>query len=104
MTETGFLPPDALKKRAAPTEQRGGHWMIGEVHDPRAYLLGGVAGHAGLFSTADDLAVFAQMLLNGGTYQDHRILSPLTVRLMTTPREVPKGLRAYGWDVQTTYS
>jgi uncharacterized protein YbbC (DUF1343 family)/CubicO group peptidase (beta-lactamase class C family) len=104
MTETAFLPPDALKERAAPTEQREGHWMIGEVHDPRAHLLGGVAGHAGLFSTADDLAIFAQMLLNGGQWRDQRILSPLTVRLMTTAREVPKGLRAYGWDVQTSFS
>ncbi len=104
MTETGFKPPGSLKERIAPTEQREGHWMVGEVHDPRAYLLGGVAGHAGLFSTVDDLAVFAQMLLNGGTYRGQRILSPLTVRAMTTPREVPKGLRAYGWDVQTSYS
>jgi len=104
MTETGFRPSDALKERCAPTEQRDGHWMIGEVHDPRAHLLGDVAGHAGLFSTADDLAVFAQMLLDGGVYRDHRILSAATVRTMTTPREVPKGLRAYGWDVQTAYS
>jgi uncharacterized protein YbbC (DUF1343 family)/CubicO group peptidase (beta-lactamase class C family) len=104
MTETGFLPAEALKKRAAPTEQREGHWMVGEVHDPRAYLLGGVAGHAGLFSTADDLAIFAQMLLDGGQWRDQRILSPMTVRLMTTPREVSKGLRAYGWDVQTSFS
>jgi uncharacterized protein YbbC (DUF1343 family)/CubicO group peptidase (beta-lactamase class C family) len=104
MTETGFLPSEKLKERIAPTERRDGHWMVGEVHDPRAYLLGGVAGHAGLFSTADDLAIFAQMLLNGGTYGGQRILSPLTVRLMTTPRPVPKGMRAYGWDVQTAYS
>jgi serine-type D-Ala-D-Ala carboxypeptidase len=104
MTETGFRPPDALKERIAPTAQRDGHWMVGEVHDPRAYLLGGVAGHAGLFSTADDLAVFAQMMLNGGQWHDQRVLSALTVKTMTTPREVPKGLRAYGWDVQTTFS
>ncbi len=104
MTDTGFRPPEALKERIAPTQQRDGHWMVGEVHDPRAHLLGGVAGHAGLFSTADDLAVFAQMLLNGGKGRDQRILAPLTVRTMTTPREVPKGLRAYGWDVQTAFS
>ena len=55
MKETGYHPGAELKKRCAPTEKREGHWMIGEVHDPRAYLLGGVAGLAGLFSTADDL-------------------------------------------------
>src|SRR5262249_5686425 len=86
---------------------RDGRWMVGEVHDPRAYLLGGVAGHAGLFSTADDVAVFAQMILNGGAYNGRRILAPVTVRLMTTPRPVPggkaPGLRAYGRDGSTWY-
>src|SRR5207302_2786497 len=53
MNDSMFRPPGALASRAAPTEQRNGRWMMGEVHDPRAYLLGGVAGHAGLFSTAD---------------------------------------------------
>src|SRR5262249_44455449 len=53
MTATGFRPADPLKERCAPTFQREGRWMVGEVHDPRSYLLGGVAGHAGLFSTAD---------------------------------------------------
>src|SRR5206468_9127228 len=84
--------------------EREGHWMQGEVHDPRSYLLGGIAGHAGLFSTVDDLAVYAQMLLNEGSYAGKRVLSPATVRLMTTPRPVPGGLRALGWDVQTSYS
>jgi uncharacterized protein YbbC (DUF1343 family)/CubicO group peptidase (beta-lactamase class C family) len=102
--ETTFRPGKALAERAGPTEKREGHWMRGEVHDPRAYLLGGVAGHAGLFSTADDLAVYAQMILNGGSYAGRRILSPATVRLMTTPRPVPTGLRALGWDVQTAFS
>jgi CubicO group peptidase (beta-lactamase class C family) len=83
--------------------------MRGEVHDPRAFALGGVAGHAGLFSTGDDLAVFAQMLLNGGHYHGKRILQPETVKLMLSPHEVPlaggkKGLRTYGWDMQTGYS
>src|SRR5262249_22317386 len=104
LTETGFKPTGKLQARCAPTEQREGHWMIGEVHDPRAYLLGGAAGHAGLFSTADDLAVFAQMLLDGGAYRGRRILSPLTVRTITTPRDVPGGQRTYGWDVRTSYS
>jgi CubicO group peptidase (beta-lactamase class C family) len=104
MNETGFRPDGPLKERAAPTEKRDGRWLVGEVHDPRSARLGGVAGHAGLFATADDLAVFAQMLLNGGSYNGKRVLSPLTVRLMTTPRTVPGGLRAYGWDVATSYS
>jgi uncharacterized protein YbbC (DUF1343 family)/CubicO group peptidase (beta-lactamase class C family) len=108
MNETGFRPTGELKEQAAPTEQRDGTWIVGEVHDPRAYLLGGVAGHAGLFSTADDLAVYAQMLLNGGSYNGRQILSPMTVRLMTTPRAAGTGrtplLRSYGWDVQTRFS
>jgi len=104
MNETCFRPPDALKERTAPTQQRDGHWMVGEVHDPRAHLLGGVAGHAGLFSTADDLAVFAQMLLGGGQWHDQCVLSALSVQTMTTPHTVPRGLRAYGWDVQTSFS
>jgi uncharacterized protein YbbC (DUF1343 family) len=104
MKDTGFLPGDKLKARAAPTERRAGRWIVGEVHDPRAHLLGGVAGHAGLFGTADDLAIFARMLLGHGKYQGHRILSPAAFRLMTTPRPVPGGLRAYGWDVRTPFS
>src|SRR5262249_56505621 len=68
MPATGFRPAGPLRERCAPTFQRDGHWMVGEVHDPRAFLLGGVAGHAGLFSTADDLAVFARMLFGGGEY------------------------------------
>jgi uncharacterized protein YbbC (DUF1343 family)/CubicO group peptidase (beta-lactamase class C family) len=104
MTATGFRPKGALKDRAAPTEKRDGKWMQGEVHDPRAYLLGGVAGHAGLFGTADDLAVFAECLLNGGEYKGKRIFQPETVRMMTAARAVPGGLRTYGWDMATSYS
>jgi uncharacterized protein YbbC (DUF1343 family)/CubicO group peptidase (beta-lactamase class C family) len=119
MTATGYKPDDVLKKRCAPTEQREGHWMIGEVHDPRSYLLGGVAGHAGLFSTADDLAVYARMLLHEGSLNGKRILSPQTVRFMTTPRDIPltptplpnrgergrgEGQRTYGWDAKTSFS
>lgn len=104
MTETGYLPADELRARAAVTEQRDSKWMQGEVHDPRAYLVGGVAGHAGLFSTAQDLAVYAQMMLNKGEYQGVRILSPFTVQLMTRPQIVPGGLRTLGWDMRTGYS
>ena len=104
MTETGYLPAQELRERSAATEQRDGHWMVGEVHDPRAYHLGGIAGHAGLFSTAQDLAVFAQMLLNRGEYGGKRIVAPETLDVMTASHEVSSGIRGLGWDKQTGYS
>lgn len=91
--------------RIAPTEKREGRWMRGEVHDPRAYALGGVAGHAGLFSTADDLARFCRMVLNGGRLGNVRILSPLAIAAMTRPRYYADGdVRALGWDIATAWS
>lgn len=104
MSETGYLPGDSLKARAAVTEQREDRWMQGEVHDPRAYALGGIAGHAGLFSTADDLSKYAVMMLNGGRLGDTEILNPATFELMTTAVDVPRGRRALGWDARTGYS
>src|SRR5262249_46203050 len=104
MKETGFKPGEKLKERAAPTERRDVKWMAGEVHDPRAYLLGGVAGHAGLFSTADDLAVYARMILGGGDHNGRRVLGAAAVRPMTGGAPGPGGLRALGWDVATSYS
>ncbi|MCA9195538.1 MAG: DUF1343 domain-containing protein [Planctomycetales bacterium] len=110
MLETGFLPNKELRLRAAPTEQRGGQWIRGEVHDPRAFALGGVAGHAGLFSTAADLSIYARMMLNQGAGQAENdtppqsILSPNTVRLMTAENTVSSGIRGLGWDKQTGYS
>jgi len=104
MTDTGYKPGPAQRKRAAPTETRNGEWMQGEVHDPRAYLLGGIAGHAGLFSTAEDLAVYAQMMLGGGQYAGTRILSSRTVDVMTAPQTVSSGKRGLGWDKRTGYS
>jgi serine-type D-Ala-D-Ala carboxypeptidase len=108
MKDTGFLPQGDLKKRCAPTQQREGRWMLGAVHDPRAYQLGGVAGHAGLFSTADDLAILARMLLHQGKHAGKAFLRPETLQLMTEPRKVPGGkgtdLRTYGWDMATAYS
>jgi CubicO group peptidase (beta-lactamase class C family) len=104
MSETTYLPGEELKVRCAPTQKRGGRWMQGEVHDPRAYKLGGVAGHAGLFSTADDLAVFAQMLLDRGRWGETQILKPETVRQLTEPVKVPSGFRSRGWDIRTGYS
>ena len=113
MQETTFLLGEELRKRAAPTEQRDGKWMQGEVHDPRAYKLGGVAGHAGLFSTAEDLAIYASMMLARGERGDKRILSEDTWNQMTAANKVAarrtngqeyEGLRGLGWDMKTGYS
>lgn len=104
MEETGFRPAEPLRRRAAPADRREGGWIQGEVHDPRAFHLGGVAGHAGLFSTAADLARFAQMMLGRGQYAGRRVLHPETVARMTCPRPVSAGLRGLGWDIRTGYS
>ena len=108
MTRTGFNPPPEVRGGCAPTERRGGEWLRGEVHDPRAAALGGVAGHAGLFSTSDDLALFARMLLGRGELRTAggpvRVLSAAAVDRMTAPRAVPGGRRSLGWDVRTAYS
>ena len=104
MTSTGYKPVGKIKDRCAPTGKRDGNWLIGEVHDPRAALMDGVAGHAGLFGSADDLARYARMLLRGGELDGTRILAPLTVRRMTEPHPVPGGHRSLGWDVDTGFS
>lgn len=104
MTETSYLPAESITPRAAVTQERDGHWMQGEVHDPRAFLMGGVAGHAGLFSTAEDLAVYAQMVHGGGSYGGASVMKPATVALMATPQRVSSGLRSLGWDMRTGYS
>lgn len=113
MTETGFLPNAALRDRAAPTERRDDRWIQGEVHDPRAHKLGGIAGHAGLFSTASDMAIYASMMLAQGAHREARVLKPETVLLMTSDQAIsqfpngqgPKpGIRGLGWDKQTGYS
>jgi len=101
MRETTYLPDRRLRRRAAVTERRGDHWMQGEVHDPRAYRLGGIAGHAGLFSTAEDLAVFAQMMLGRGRYATVRVLSEETVARMIHPNDVAGRLWGLGWGVRT---
>lgn len=103
MQDTFFNPPQAVKSRIAATEDdpsRGGV-LVGVVHDENAWAMGGVSGHAGLFSTAWDLAVFAQMILNKGSYAGKRILSPASIRLMTSPQT--EGLnerRGLGWLLQ----
>jgi len=104
MNDTGFLPAERDRVRAAPTEMRNNAWMRGSVHDPRAFRLGGVAGHAGLFSTAADLARYARMVLGGGELDGARILSPVALRNMRAPHDVPDGIRALGWDMQSAYS
>jgi len=104
MTATSFGVKTNDRERAAPAEKRKDEWMKGEVHDPRAHRLGGVAGHAGLFSTAADLSRFARMILHGGELDGKRILSRKSVEAWTLPRPVPGGWRTYGWDCDTAYS
>jgi CubicO group peptidase (beta-lactamase class C family) len=105
MENTLFTPSEEMRHHCVPTEVIDGNPLIGVVHDPRARLLGGVAGHAGLFSTAEDLAVFAQMMLNRGEFRGVRILSPLAVERMTSvfPEAGFSG-RGLGWDLDSSYS
>jgi uncharacterized protein YbbC (DUF1343 family)/CubicO group peptidase (beta-lactamase class C family) len=102
MEDTRFLPPEDWRPRIAPTQYDDqGTMLRGVVHDPTARRMGGVAGHAGLYSTADDLAKFAQELLSGS-----KILSRLTIEKMTTPQQ-PAGaasLRGLGWDIDSPFS
>ena len=103
MKETRFLPPPSLEPRIAPTEEDENHRLLrGVVHDPTARRMGGVAGHAGVFSTADDLAIFAQALLDGG----RGILTSATVAKMTAPQQPVNGtvLRGFGWDIDSPWS
>jgi uncharacterized protein YbbC (DUF1343 family) len=121
MRDTGFRPK--ASSRIAPTEKRRGQlsylgdspnnagpdadmWLRGQVHDPTSYRMNGVAGHAGLFSTAADLSTYCQMILNGGQYRGVRILAPATVAEMTRPRLVNNtgGTRGLGWDMNTSFS
>ena len=104
MKKTTYNPDEKLKKECAPTEFRNGKIICGEVHDPLAYVQGGISGNAGLFSTADDLAIFAQMILNKGVYKNKRILGSKTVDLMTSiyPKVEFAG-RGLGWDINSAY-
>jgi serine-type D-Ala-D-Ala carboxypeptidase len=97
MTDTYFRPAPTLRPRIAPTEVTPprGYPLRGEVHDENAYALGGIVGHAGLFSTAADLSVFATMMLNGGQYNGVRVVADSTVRAFTRRAA---GTRALGWD------
>ena len=121
MRDTAFDPPAKWRARIAPTETRS-HTLAylkgadtrsqaeeilrGEVHDPTAWRMGGVAGHAGLFSSARDVAIYAQMLIGGGTYAGARIFSKMGVGAMTGPQSPPNAtsLRGFGWDIDSGYS
>jgi uncharacterized protein YbbC (DUF1343 family)/CubicO group peptidase (beta-lactamase class C family) len=118
MRETRFQPPADWARRIAPTEEidlpqgaragcNCGRVLRGVVHDPRARQMGGIAGHAGLFSTADDLAIYDRMILAGGIGPNgKRIFSTATVRMMTSPQTPPwvPSLRGLGWDIDSSYS
>ena len=103
MTHTTFNPPRAWRLRIAPTQyDERGVMLRGVVHDPTARRMGGVAGHAGLFTTADDAARFAEAMLDGGG----GVLSPLMVEKMSTPQQPPTAtaLRGLGWDIDSPFS
>jgi uncharacterized protein YbbC (DUF1343 family)/CubicO group peptidase (beta-lactamase class C family) len=117
MVDSGFRPEPPRWPRIAPTERidprraplvsaaaRAYGVIRGEVHDPRAFRLGGVAGNAGAFSTAADLARYARMLLNGGTLDGARILSERSVEQMTAAQRIGDTVRTLGWDMHSRYS
>lgn len=116
MADTTFQPPASLRPRVAPTERctplgwpcdgPGQVMLRGTVHDPTARRMGGVAGHAGMFTTARDLSRFARALIGGGAVEGARLLSPLTVARMTTPSTPPgmRNVRGLGWDMDSSYS
>jgi beta-N-acetylhexosaminidase len=105
MTSTMYNPPQRLWNHIAPTEvdtfwRKTGQAVLGTVHDENASVLGGVSGHAGLFSTASDLAIMMQMLLNGGTYGGNRYLNAETIKEFTT-RQSEESTRGIGWDLKS---
>jgi uncharacterized protein YbbC (DUF1343 family)/CubicO group peptidase (beta-lactamase class C family) len=117
MRDTGYLPSTALVPRIAPTESctplgwpcrpgPGATMLRGVVHDPTARRMDGVAGHAGVFSTAADLARFCRMLVNGGSLDGTRFLSPLAVALMTRPATAADQVqvRGLGWDIDSRFA
>ena len=104
MADTMFRPPKSLRPRMAPTERISGsrkRVVHGEVHDENAAAMGGVAGHAGMFSTGPDLAIFCQMLLNGGIYAHRRILRRQTVAQFISAAPLAKNKRTLGWNMPT---
>ena len=106
MKDTRYLPLRTDRLRIAPTQREGTNMLRGVVHDPTARNMGGVAGHAGIFTTAADLARFARMMLNGGELDGVRLFRPETVSAMTSVQS-PAALsakRGFGWDIDTVYS
>src|SRR6516162_191025 len=104
MSNSMYNPPKQLWPAIAPTEidnQLRHRLVQGEVHDENAYAIGGVSGHAGVFSTSPDLAAFCQMLLNGGVYAHHRIVKRETIAEFTAPQALAKNTRTLGWVVPT---
>jgi len=102
MNNTRFLPPASWNRRIAPTQYDERNVMLrGVVHDPTARRMGGVAGHAGLFSTASDVARYAQATLRRST-----VISPLAMEKMSTPQQPPNStiLRGIGWDIDSPFS
>ncbi len=106
MADTGYLPPVSKRRRIAPTEIVDGAPLLGVVHDPTARYMGGVAGHAGVFTTASDLARFARMILNRGTLDGRQILSAGAVEKMSVPASPASrpDLRGLGWDIDSRFS
>ena len=106
MNHTCFNPPASLHEFCAPCERdECGNWLKGVVHDPRARLLGGVAGHAGVFSTAHDLVCFCQMILNKGVSRGQQFLKKETIEMMSQHDNLPPGeQRGLGWDINTPHS
>lgn len=103
MKDTSYNPKSI--QRIAPTGLREKEIIRGVVHDPRAFAMDGVAGHAGLFGTADELAIYCRMLMRGGEVNGVRILSPLGVKKFTEPHSLPgNGTRSLGWDVDTGFT
>ncbi len=108
MKDTMFLPPPGLRPRIAPTEidPATGQPIRGVVHDETSRFMGGVAGHAGVFTTADDMAKFAQMMIDGGVLGGRTVFSPLVVEKFTTPQSPADQpiLRGLGWDIDSPFS
>ncbi len=102
MEHTRFLPPADWRLQIAPTEyDERGQMLHGVVHDPTVRRMGGVAGQAGVFSTVDDLAKFAQAMLDGNP-----VMSPVAIQKMTSPQQPPTSpaLRGFGWDIDSPFS
>ena len=108
MNETQFQPPASLRDRIAPTEidPDTGQPFRGVVHDPTSRFMGGVAGNAGVFTTADDLAKYAEMMLNMGQREGVRMFESMTVKKLTEPASPADQpiVRALGWDMDSPYS